>query len=249
MKTSHRLLLFILAVSVSGCAYVPTWAGGKGTDLPTWMGGTSTSLTSSNGLSSSTETERLSQNLGARVRSNIARANSKGIDTKLALDYQMRGDAALQAGRYTDAAEEYGRAEQALVTSEEIAQAQLNQRQAQLAYRQSQLNGQAESAPHPATQAAVGGAGAVVAPRRRHLSAAYRARSMAERVRREIAQAEAQRMDVSKAKQAQHAGDQAVDQKNYGDAMQAYRRARQELSSASTAGGTPAGGSGANPGP
>ena len=246
MKTSHGLLLFVLAVSVTGCAYVPTWVGGKGTELPNWMGGAAASPTANNGLSPYSETERLSQNLGARVRGNIARANSKGIDTKLALDYQMRGDAALQAGRYTDAAEQYGRAEQALTTSEEIAQAQLNRLQAELTRRQSQLNAQSAPQRNAATAAAAGGT--VAAPARRHLSAAYRARSMAEQVRREIAQAEAQRTDVSKAKQAQQTGDQAVDQKNYGDALQAYRRARQELSanSASTA---PAGGPSSNPGP
>lgn len=242
MKTSH-LLPLIVAVAATGCAYVPTWIGGSGTSLPAWMGG----APPSSALTPYSETERLSQNLGARVRSNIARANSKGIDTKLALDFQIRGDGALQAGRYTEAAEQYGRAEQALVTSEEIAQAQLNQREAALAKRQAELKAQAaRGSSTPST--AVAAAGATTAPPpHRHVSTAYRARTMAQQVRKEIAQAGAQRADLSKAKAAQQAGDQALDEKNYGDALKAYRRARQELSAASGAASAP--GPGSNPGP
>ena len=54
------------------------------------------------------------QSLGSRSLAAISRANRYGIDTSRAMRYQAEGDEALHRGNVVRAAEDYGRAEEAI---------------------------------------------------------------------------------------------------------------------------------------
>jgi hypothetical protein len=56
------------------------------------------------------------QSLGSRTRAEIAKASERGADSDHALKFQEAGDQALRHGELTRAAEEYGRAAEAIET-------------------------------------------------------------------------------------------------------------------------------------
>jgi hypothetical protein len=56
------------------------------------------------------------QSLGSRTRAEIARLSRRGADSDRALRFQAEGDKALRLGETVRAAEEYGRAEEAVDT-------------------------------------------------------------------------------------------------------------------------------------
>jgi hypothetical protein len=64
------------------------------------------------------DSERAVQSLGSRTRAMITRVSAQGGDADVPLRYQSEGDGALRHGDLIRAAEEYGRAEQAVSTLE-----------------------------------------------------------------------------------------------------------------------------------
>src|SRR5713226_4447437 len=80
-------------------------------NAPAWWGSTGEPQY---GYQSPPSRLRATQVLGARVRNDIAVSGARGADTSVALNYQARGDDALSRGELTMAAEQYGRAEEAL---------------------------------------------------------------------------------------------------------------------------------------
>lgn len=68
--------------------------------------------------SASADSETAVQSLGSKTRALITRASDHGGDVDVPLRYQSEGDGALRHGDLIRAAEEYGRAEQAVTALE-----------------------------------------------------------------------------------------------------------------------------------
>ncbi len=82
------------------------------------------------------------QSLGSRSLAAISRANRYGVDTSRAMRYQAEGDEALHRGNVVRAAEDYGRAEEAIrVLETERKQALEERRTAQRDIDRARRNG------------------------------------------------------------------------------------------------------------
>src|ERR1700730_12670725 len=99
MRTSKALALILTSILLAGCSSLEPY-------LPSWMEPSSTQVAQTTGNTPSPKEEEISQKMGARVRDQIAKASARGVDTRMALKYQVKGDQALNNHNYLYAAEQ-----------------------------------------------------------------------------------------------------------------------------------------------